>query len=258
VFIHYLEQRLRAYHNPLAHPDDELDYIGMYFTHNNFDMLTKEAEDPTHITWNGYREIVDKYYDELISGGSPQKPIQGDIYGLFSKVLTKLEESRKPGTARACSWLLDFGSEGREQFNSLVSNCIELQSSGRRIRPGSMLSKDGTVLVFCLTPDFEAPSKTWMREYALALVHSMQGRDLLVLEIGFKSNDIAWVNGDILGQRHLNEISAERLLELSEKYGQSRLNAFRKSRPGKKIGRNEKCPCGSGRKFKACHGGKGG
>ena len=25
-------------------------------------------------------------------------------------------------------------------------------------------------------------------------------------------------------------------------------------RPGKKVGRNEPCPCGSGKKYKACHG----
>ncbi len=28
---------------------------------------------------------------------------------------------------------------------------------------------------------------------------------------------------------------------------------IRESRPGK-IGRNEKCPCGSGKKYKKCHG----
>lgn len=62
-----------------------------------------------------------------------------------------------------------------------------------------MLSKDGAILVFCLTPDFESPSKTWIREYALALVHFMQGRDLLVLEVGFDGDDIAWINGTYLG-----------------------------------------------------------
>lgn len=36
----------------------------------------------------------------------------------------------------------------------------------------------------------------------------------------------------------------------SEPYGPSRPYA----RPGPKIGRNDPCPCGSGRKYKKCHG----
>ncbi|WP_239014062.1 SEC-C metal-binding domain-containing protein [Archangium violaceum] len=255
VFIHYLEQRLRAFHNPLAHPDDELDFIGMFFAHNNIDLHAKKFGNLDHIAWHGYRQVVDKYYDELISGGAPQKPSQG-FYDFFSTALLKLEKSGRPGSTRSCSWLLELADESRRQFDALVRHCIELQSAERTIKPASMLSDDSSILIFCVTPDFTPPSRSWMREYALALVHSMQGKDLLVFELGFKDGDIAWAHGDILGQRHLKEIAPDRLAQLSEKYSQSRLNTLRSTRKAGKIGRNEKCPCGSGRKYKACHGQK--
>ena len=34
----------------------------------------------------------------------------------------------------------------------------------------------------------------------------------------------------------------------------SRINRVPQKREGEKVGRNDPCPCGSGRKYKACHG----
>lgn len=255
TFIHYLEQRLRVFHNPKAHPDDELDFIGMFFAHNDINMHTKSFGDATHIVWHGYRDIVDKYYGELISGGSPQKPRQR-TYEILASTLSRIEVSDIPQRLRVYSWLMDLGDEGRQQFDSLVRQCLDFQSSTRRIRPAVMMCEDRHILVFCMTPEITQPSETWMREYALSLVSSMQGKDLLTLRLGFNAEHIAWAHGEILGQQNLSEIEPSRLAELSEKYSQSRITAVKNSTGKNKVSRNEKCPCGSGLKFKLCHGQK--
>ncbi|WP_232293746.1 SEC-C metal-binding domain-containing protein [Stigmatella aurantiaca] len=255
TFIHYLEQRLRVFRNPKAHPDDELDFIGMFFVHNDINMHTKSFGDATHIVWHGYRDIVDKYYYELISGGSPKKPSQR-TYEFFARTLSRIEESAIPGRLRVYSWLMDLGDEGRQQFDSLVRQCLEFQASTKRIRPAIMMCEERYILAFCMTPEIAQPSETFMREYAISLVSSMQGKDLLVLRLNFNGEQIASAHGEILGQQNLSEIEPNRLAELREKYSQSRIAAVKKSTGRNKVGRNEKCPCGSGLKFKLCHGQK--
>ena len=40
----------------------------------------------------------------------------------------------------------------------------------------------------------------------------------------------------------------------NEDSGKKNSESIQKNNPEKKVGRNEKCPCGSGKKFKHCHG----
>ena len=40
----------------------------------------------------------------------------------------------------------------------------------------------------------------------------------------------------------------------SEEKSQNNQERIEENRSEKKVGRNEKCPCGSGKKFKHCHG----
>ena len=40
----------------------------------------------------------------------------------------------------------------------------------------------------------------------------------------------------------------------NDEKGENKQEEIRKSKSEKKVGRNEKCPCGSGKKFKHCHG----
>jgi len=40
----------------------------------------------------------------------------------------------------------------------------------------------------------------------------------------------------------------------NEKISDEQQEKIQEKNPEKKVGRNEKCPCGSGKKFKHCHG----
>lgn len=54
-----------------------------------------------------------------------------------------------------------------------------------------------------------------------------------------------------------NDIPPERIVEfneLSEKYAKQRMFSYMKQNGVKKIGRNDPCPCGSGKKYKRCCG----
>ena len=47
----------------------------------------------------------------------------------------------------------------------------------------------------------------------------------------------------------------DKLNKLSEEYAKSRIRSFLSQTGQNKVGRNQPCPCGSGKKYKQCCGG---
>jgi uncharacterized protein YecA (UPF0149 family) len=58
----------------------------------------------------------------------------------------------------------------------------------------------------------------------------------------------------IIGEDHPNLYKWKQIVEEKEKYLNERMEESKKTPQNEKIGRNDPCPCGSGKKYKKCCG----
>jgi SEC-C motif len=248
VFLHYLRQRHRAVAQMSAiKVDDELDHLGLYFTHNDYLQAALRISSDEPIIWRGYAEPIDKYYHDLLLDGSAIRPGQ-KLPGVLQDIVDRLPMQQAPGRARAAATLLDLDSAATQQLSKLVDNAIARQRVGERPVPASVYGNAG-ITIFCWREDLSPRDSVYARELTLGLACLAGEESRLLFDIllddGRNVVDIAfaWLRPDSVAFEDRPRVEA--LAEASY-----RLRAASEG----KIGRNALCPCGSGQKYKKCHG----
>ena len=114
---------------------------------------------------------------------------------------------------------------------------------------------------YCLyvnKPDIKTVSWEEQREYVLATLAKNENPFCFLIEICVDNQDsIKDVNYEYLTQSSIPAEDRGRLRELGDYYSKRRTASFLIQNHKKKIGRNDPCPCGSGKKYKKCCLGKG-
>ena len=103
----------------------------------------------------------------------------------------------------------------------------------------------------------EASKVSWekQREYVLATLAKNGNPYCYLIEIFVDNHDnIIEVNYEYLTQSSIPAEDIERLRDLGDYYSKRRATSFLIQTHKKKIGRNDPCPCGSGKKYKYCCG----
>ena len=62
VFLHFVEERMRAFNSVIIRTEDELDHLGLYLKHNIHTQHAKNLNPPGKLIWHGYRSGVDRYF----------------------------------------------------------------------------------------------------------------------------------------------------------------------------------------------------
>ena len=248
IFLHYLRQRRRAVAQTSAiRIDDELDHLGLYFTHNDYlqAALRISASEPT--MWRGYKEPIDQYYHALLLEGTATRPGQ-KLPPVLQQIVDRLATQQSRGRARAAAALLDVDSSSRAQLAMLLDHAIARQRIGGPPTPASVYG-NVAVTIFCWRDGVVSRDATYAREMTLGLAALAGEESRLLFELMFDGDgslvDIAfqWLRPD-----SIDPADRSRIDELAEATYRLRVAAEGK------IGRNAPCPCGSGQKYKKCHG----
>jgi len=252
IFLHFVEQRMRAFQSDIIQSEDELDHLGLYLEHNHYSLHAEElrGESDARIAFNGYCAEIDKFFSARLVDPTTPCPLKQKTPRRLLEIVEFLARTNLPERSQIASFLLDFSGDWRERLSREIDEELARQPATRRPKP--MSSHGGVSLtVYCWTPS------SLPRNSELALTHArtvllVNGEaKRLMMELTYDGKGVLqevswqWI--------HKAEIPAELLSKLevdAAKLRQKRV-ANAKAERGK-IGRNEPCPCGSGRKYKRC------
>lgn len=254
MFTHFLEERQRAFKSPALEVEDELDHLCLYLKHNRYVTYAEELYQSSPVKWHGYRLALDKYFHKArIAPGTEKKPTQ-PLPLRITEIIKIMERKGRGGRCQAARYLLDMDGGTRKDFNESLEQLLSKQSAKNRIMPLS-LSGEKKLTVFCQQEGIPSPGDQWKRDYVLAILFRSKDNERMMLNLSFdKNNKINDADFEFLC---LDDIPANRYAEiktLSAEQGKRLIQSYLKQSGRKKIGRNEICPCGSGRKYKQCCG----
>ncbi len=253
-FLHYLKQRKLATKIKNLNLYDELDHLGLYIKHNLYSITMNDFDDESFVHLHGYREEIDNYFMSLYSDEiSFPKPEQEIPYRI-KEIIEYLEKNNIKNKTYLSSFLLDFDLDAKEEMVHYIDYIINRQKQINKMIPIITFGE----LRYCLfvnQPGVPDLGEKYKCDYVDASILYKELNDYVLLNL-YYSNDKK-LEKVVFSVRSLQNITNNRYDELNilgEKYAHSRMESFKKKTGKKKIGRNDLCLCGSGKKYKKCCG----
>ncbi|MEW8687320.1 MAG: SEC-C metal-binding domain-containing protein [Candidatus Thiodiazotropha sp.] len=261
IFAHYMEVRQAMAGIKHAHLYDEFDHLGAYITKNRFDQDIADQlkdSDLNLVIWDGMSDIIDSCFmgENWESNPIPTQDFPDEV----SKLLGALDTTRTPGWLSAESFIRNFGEQAR---NNLAKALSDLDKT--------IEQHPARYFVFALESQ---PLFIWMQNSVHDIEWEKINNKASAIALCIKSPDVFGVlvvvsKGGIYNKaQHFKvDVPSERTEENAHVFDDAKLMSQRtittypshrkdktEPRHTKKIGRNEPCPCGSGKKYKRCHG----
>ncbi len=260
-FAHYLEVRQSVARVRRAHLFDEFDPLGAYLTKNRFDHdLAEQLKDgkASMVLWDGMSEIVDKCFEG--EGWETKALPMQEIPLEVSKILDALDATRASGWLSAESHIRDFGGDGK---NNLAKMLVDLRKTLNEhpFRYFS-LGGDGAPLFVWLQQLNKQVDWTQVTSKASAVAVALKAKNIIGIfaEVSAdgtyhqaKSFEVHIPMSRTTENDHIYE-DASRMVQPARKIMLNHSDQSAALFKAKKTGRNEPCPCGSGKKYKKCHG----
>ena len=250
IFLHYVEQRMRAFQSQKIQFIDELDHLGLYLDFNNYINIERYHSNPDLIIPGEFCFDIDQFYHAQMLGDNTISPPQQDIPKYLMEIIHFLSESNKSGRTKVAAYILNIEINSREEINTIIHEELKRQANTRRPK---LCSIHGNVkLTICCWTDYSSPrSESLAFDHVQKLVVMNNEECRLLIELTYSSTgdlqNVHWRWVELAG------ISSDKLPNLrlkAEALRQKRISVTKSER--RKIGRNESCPCGSGKKYKKC------
>lgn len=253
MFTHFLEKRIKGAKSEALELFDELDHLGMYINHNDYAQLAEEKKN-AKVLWQGYREDLDEYFSQLIFDHSvPIKPKQ-KVPQKIQEIIEWLDVKNKQGKARIASSLLNLNGETRQKISLQLTKVLERQKQINKTTPLSVFG-DAKITFICKQEDVESFSIEHSRDYVLATLLKAKDDVRLGLYLSYSEDDtLINVECEYLTKEDVPKGREAEVAKLADTLAERRILAFKQQNNIKKIGRNDPCPCGSGKKHKKCCG----
>ena len=252
IFLHYVEQRIQAFHSDIVQCDDELDHLGLYLKHNHYSTYAKEmqGDSDAQINFTGYRSEVDKFFQARMFDPTALCPLKQDTPARILEIVAVLSRSNQPGRAAVAAYMLDIRGDWRKEIDAGILEELARQPTTKRCKPSSTHG-DVKLTISCWTEHSGPRNAAWALNHAQTLVVMHNESRRLLLELSYSATgELEEVNWKWVGLASIPPEHLPRLRLKANGLRQKRLsNAITESR---KIGRNEFCPCGSGKKYKKC------
>jgi hypothetical protein len=236
-FVHYLEQRLRASSETTLTQHDEIDHVALYNAMNLYHELP--VSDVDMMTFDGsYMHDIDHYFMEKAAGGSPVVPTQ-KMSAKMRALLSALRDSRLAGRFEAGSIVLSMDGEARQGLEKCLDTIDASRAEGRQ--RSFRIPFSGISISY-------ADDTHWQEELKRSAVQMKQAGCKQWVVVQLENKDQYRVSKiEIVSP---NRFSDEELaVEKSRLESRTQQTVMRE-----KTSRNDQCPCGSGKKFKKCHG----
>ncbi|TAK82141.1 MAG: hypothetical protein EPO09_21680, partial [Aquabacterium sp.] len=249
-FLHFVEQRMRAAMSSALRLDDELDHFGLYLEYNQY---AKHAEDlamrNARVQFNGYRSSIDRFYSaKLLTPEAAQAPLQ-QVPRRIREVVDFLTSQQLSGRSSKASCLLDFPSDVRAAVNDWIeSELVDVVARGRCV-PMSV-TKDGRLTVVLSIKHVVAMAHDKALEHCRTVMVASGEDTRMLLELTYDGGALRELSMTPVTLQGLSHADIEILSELAKDLKARRV--ARSAAEFGKLGRNELCPCGSGKKFKRC------
>lgn len=254
-FIHYIYQRRDAAKSELLRFNDELDHLGMYIKHNMYNLYFTAEGENTSLQAHGYREQLDGYFGMLhmniAEGYKAEKPEQ-ERYKYIDEILIFLNKNNTKDGTDLSNFLLDLAFDAREEFNGSISRIYNRQNElGHMITMTTFGEVPYNLYVF--QSGVQVMPEKLRYDYAKSSVLMHEEEKRLMLNVHLDNHlDITNVGFKFICYQDIEENEKEYLNEKALEYAKTRAEAMKRAKGNKKIGRNDPCPCGSGKKYKKC------
>jgi preprotein translocase subunit SecA len=135
IFLHFVEQRVRAGRSDKVDLNDEIDHFGMYITENNYTQYAEElSENTDKMQFDGYATPVNEYFSAVLVGDAPPKPRQ-KMSRRIAEIVDLLGTSSEPHRAELSSYVLDGAGDWRDTLASSIENALKENKELKRSRP---------------------------------------------------------------------------------------------------------------------------
>lgn len=261
MFAHYMEVRQAVACMKRAHLFDEFDHLGAYITKNRFDEdiadQFRESE-ANMVVWDGMSNVIDRSF-EGESWEDNQIPMQ-EFPDELLKLLGALDNTRSQGWLTAESLIRNYGEQARKDLAKLLSDLGE--TIGQHPERYFAFAGDGQLLFVWMQSSEHAAEWKRINDKASAAALCTESPDVLgvFIEVGkgrtYKNAQCFKVDApseQTVKNAHIFD-DAKRMSLKTKKANVPQTADKSKPKKAKKIGRNEPCPCGSGAKYKKCHG----
>jgi len=262
-FAHYMEVRQAVAALRRAHLFDELDHLGAYLKKNRFDedMANQLKDGATLAIWDGMSFDVDRSFEGegWEAGPFPTQAFPEEVL----KLLGALDASKSPGWLLAESRIRDLGEEGRNDLDAML---LQLRRS-LTVNPARYFLfglEVATPLFIWLQRlgdeiDWQRVNDKASAAALLTAAGTVTGIMIVVTAAGAYMTAYTFPvtrPGPRSDENARIYEEADRMRERASAHAAPQPVAA-KPLPALapfKGGRNDPCPCGSGIKFKKCHG----
>jgi hypothetical protein len=195
-------------------------------------------------SFHGYRSALERFYQAYVAAPATAEPPSQKMPPILLKILDVLARQQKPGRVSVANALLDLSLKQRHLLQQAVD--VALNDARHDLtRPVSL----GSFSLSCSMTGHHYHASD-IRRHALANAVMLNHDERLLVELAFDQDEsLLDVTFAIL--RYSEIIDADERSKIQNVA--EGLLAQRMTRASN-VGRNEQCPCGSGKKFKKCHG----
>ncbi|WP_241837202.1 YecA family protein [Salinivibrio sp. ML290] len=261
MFAHYMEVRQAVAGMKRAHLFDEFDHLGAYITKNRFDKdiadQFREGE-ANMVVWDGMSNVIDRSF-EGESWEDSSIPMQ-EFPDELLMLLGALDNTRSRGWLSAESLVRNYGEQARKDLAKLLSDLGK--TIGQYTERYFAFAGDGQPLFVWMQSSEQAADWKRINDKASAAALSIASPDVVgvFIEVGkgrtYKNAQCFKVDTpseQTAENAHIFD-DAKRMSLKRKKTNVPQTADESKPKKAKKIGRNEPCLCGSGAKYKKCHG----
>ncbi|NOS77661.1 MAG: preprotein translocase subunit SecA [Nitrospira sp.] len=252
VFLHFVEERMKASKLDIVETEDELDHLGLYLKHNLYTQYIQEINASGPVRWNGYRVDIDHFFNQRITDPKVPCSLRQKMPDRLEEILAFLGSSHKSGRRQLASTLLNCSGDWRNKIARIIDEELVRQASSKKPQSFS-LHGEPRITVFCWHTESGSPNHQDAVDHVRSVMLATNEPDRLLLQLSYKQRKLVGIEHDFLSLAAIPPKDLVKLKSRAETLTQQRLNKARLLPKG--VGRNQLCPCGSGKKYKKCHGG---
>ncbi len=261
VFAHYMEVRQAIAGIKQGLLFDEFDHLGAYLTKNRFDqdiIDQSKDENASLVIYNGMSDVVGSAFASE-QWETSSKPTQ-EFPEVVLKVLSALDISREPGWLSVDSLIRDFGEEARNNFAKYLTD-LDKTIEQHPARYFAFGGEANPILVWMQNSKYEVEwEKVNHKASVVAISIKVENLIGVLLKVGkrgvYEAAQPLKINVPVEQTKENMLIfeDAKRMNQQIKSRADHAVKGKLEPKQKRKVGRNASCPCGSGKKYKRCHG----